>query len=228
VRFRLIPVIAGLALLTICSCSKRGSKFINQGEIHYNIEYIRTAGTMPNDLKPKTLVVSFNKDKILFEIIVPIANQGIINIVNPENGIYDTYINMLGVRYYFSGKAGEIHPGFSAMEGVKIKKTDKTKTICEYKCNHAEATFPFDSTKVYDLWYTNDINVLNSNASTPFSEIEGVMMSFYYILGGSELKFEAETVYKKEIPDKAFERRPKFRLVSKNELDKIITSMVNL
>ena len=53
-------------------------------------------------------------------------------------------------------------------------------------------------------------------------------MSFYYILGNSEMKFEAENVYKKDIPDKAFERRPKFKLVSRENMDKIIIEMVNL
>jgi hypothetical protein len=228
VIFSRLPIIAGLALLAVCSCRDRGGRFIDQGEIHYNIEYIKTAGTLSNDLKPKTLVVSFNKDKILFEITVPIANQGIINVVNPERNIYDTYINMLGVRYYYPGHEGETHPGFSSMEGVEIRKTDKRKTICGYSCKNAEATFPFDRTHIYDLWYTNDIRVRNSNGSNPFKEIDGVLMSFYYILGGSILKFDAETVYKKEIPEKAFERRHKFRPVSKNDLDKIITDMVNL
>jgi hypothetical protein len=221
-------VIAGLALLAICSCRENGGRNIDQGEIHFNIVYIKTEGTLPNDLKPKTLIVSFNKNKILFEITIPIANQGIINIVNPETNIYDTYINMLGVRYFYKGQEGEIQPGFSSMEGVEIRKTDKTRTICGYTCNNAEATFPSDRGKVYELWYTNDIKVRNSNSNNPFKDIEGVLMSFYYIMGGTELQFEAETVYKKEIPDKAFERRPKFRPVSKNDLDKIITDMVNL
>lgn len=227
-RFPRSPVIAGFVLLSVCSCTERGGRFINQGEIHYNIEYLRTSGTLPNDLKPKTLIVSFNKDKILFEISSPFGNQGITNISNPESNIYDTYINMLGVRQYYSGKRDEIHPGFSSMDGVEIHKTDKTKTICGYTCNNAEATFPFDRSKVYELWYTNDIKVNNSNSNTPFKDIDGVLLSFYFILGGSELRFEAETVYKKEIPDKAFERRPKFRPVAKKDLDKIITDMINL
>ena len=42
------------------------------------------------------------------------------------------------------------------------------------------------------------------------------------------MKFEAETVYNKEIPDKAFTRKPKFRQVDKKDMDKIITDMVNL
>ena len=35
-------------------------------------------------------------------------------------------------------------------------------------------------------------------------------MSFFFFLGSAELHFDAETVYKKEIPDETFERKDKF------------------
>ncbi|MBA4321939.1 MAG: hypothetical protein C0408_03905, partial [Odoribacter sp.] len=108
------------------------------------------------------------------------------------------------------------------------KKTGKTTVLCGYNCSNAEVTFPSDRSKIYDIWYTNEIKVKNSNLSTPFSEIDGVMLSFFFFMGKSELRFEAETVYKKDIPDKSFERRPKFKLVNKESMDKIITDMVNL
>jgi hypothetical protein len=228
VRFIRLSFIGALIIVVVSSCRERGGKYIDQGEIHYTIEYIKSAGTMSVELKPRNLVVSFKDNKILFEIMAPIGNQGIINISNPESNIYDTYINMLGVRYYYAGSKGEIHPGFSYMEGVEINKTDKTAIICGYDCKNAVVTFPADRNKKYNLWYTNEIKVLNSNSNTPFNSIDGVLMSFYYILGGSEMRFQAETVYKKDIPDKAFERRPKFRPVSKKDMDKIITDMVNL
>ena len=69
---------------------------------------------------------------------------------------------------------------------------------------------PYDRKKVFEIWYTNEIKVKNPNASTPFSEIDGVLMSFFFFLGPAELHFDAETVYKKEIPDEAFERRNRF------------------
>ena len=50
----------------------------------------------------------------------------------------------------------------------------------------------------------------NPNTATPFSQIDGVLMSFFFFLGPAELHFDAETVYKKEIPDETFERREKF------------------
>jgi len=228
VRLFRLSFTAALVLVTVISCRERGGKYINQGEIHFSIDYIKSAGTMSAELKPRNLVVSFKDDKILFEILSPIGGQGIMNISNPDSKIFDTYVSMLGARYYYPGGEGEIDPGFSSMDGMEITKTDKTTIICGYNCKNAEVTFPSDRNKKYSIWYTEEIKVSNSNANNPYSAIDGVLLSFYYILGSSEMKFEAETVYKKDIPDKAFERRPRFRPVSKKDMDKIITDMVNL
>jgi hypothetical protein len=228
VRFLKTPLTAGLILIISFSCIEKGSKNIDEGEIHYNIDYISGTGTLSDDLKPKTLIVSFKNNKVLFEILSPIGNQGIINLVNPENNIYDTYINMIGLKYYYAGAPGELHPGFGSMDGMEIVKTDRTTRICGYNCKNAEITFPSDRKKTYDIWYTDEIRINDSNSTTPFKDIEGILMSFYFFLGNSVMKFEAETVYKKDIPDKAFERRARFRLVSKVDMDKIITDMVNL
>jgi hypothetical protein len=141
--------------------------------------------------------------------------------------LYDTYINMLGARYYYAGRPGELHPGFESMAGMELNKTNKTTVICGYNCKNAEVTFPSDRSKIYNVWYTNEIKVMNSNLSTPFNNIEGVLLSFFFIMGKSELQFQAETVYKKEIPDKKFERLPKFKPVSRGNMEKIITDMVN-
>ncbi|MGB4291547.1 MAG: hypothetical protein WBJ37_01525 [Bacteroidales bacterium] len=220
--------IAGVTILILPACREKGYKNINEGEIHYSIEYLKNTGSTSNEFKPKTLVVTFKDDKILFEILSPIGSQGIINIVNPDKGIYDTYVNLLATKLYYSASPDEISPGFSWMEGVIIKKTSKRSVICGYECNHAEAVFPSVSDKVYDIWYTDEIKVKNSNASTPFKQIDGVLMSFYYIMGGSEMKFEAEAVYKKTVSDKIFERRSKYKLISKKDMDKIISDIVNL
>ncbi len=224
---RLIPA-AGVLTSILCSCGEKSYKNISEGEIYYTIEYVQNNGKMSAEFKPKTLVISFKNDKILFEILTPFGNQGIVNVVNPEKGIYDTYVNILGTRLHYSGSANELLPGFGSMKGVKIRKTHKTANICGFNCKHAEAIFPIDSQKVYDIWYTTEIKVKNSNVATPFNEIDGVLMSFYYILGGSVIKFEAESVFKKEIPEKLFEERTRYKPVAKSDMDKIITDMINL
>jgi hypothetical protein len=214
--------------MTGYSCKKKGGKYIDQGEIHYNIDYIGSVGSVPKEVMPKDMVVSFKNNKILFEMVSPFGNSGIVNLSNPEKGIFDTYFSLFTIKYFYAAKPGELFPGFEAMEGMVIKKTSKTSVICGFNCKNAEVTFPSNKGKVYPIWYTNEINVKNPNAATPYNQIDGVLMSFFFILGPSELHFDAETVYKKELPDETFERRNKFIRVSKEDIDRFINKMISL
>jgi hypothetical protein len=228
VRFSYVLFIAVILAMAGFSCKEKGGKYINQGEIHYNIDYIGNFGPMPKEVLPKNLIVSFKNNKILFEMISSFGNSGILNLANSEKGIFDTYFSLFTLKYFYAVQPGEQFPGFEAMQGILIRKTTKTSVICGYNCKNAEVTFPADRNKVYQIWYTNEINIKNPNTATPFSQVDGILMSFFFFLGPAELHFEAETVYKKEIPDEAFERREKFMRVSRNEIDKFINKMISL
>jgi hypothetical protein len=208
VRSSFILFIAIIFAMAGYSCKERGAKSIDQGEIHYNIDYIGKIG-VPKEFLPQNLIVSFKEDKILFEMI-GIGNSGIINLANPDKGIFDTYYSFFTKRYFYAAEPGEIYPGFEAMDGIKFRKTSHTAII------------------VVLIWYTNEIKVKNPNASTPFNQIDGVLMSFFFFMGPSELHFDAETVFKKDIPDVTFERRNKFSRVSREEIDKFINMMISL
>ena len=227
-RFSFILFIAVILAMTGNSCREKGGKNIDQGEIHYNINYIGNMGGMPKDFLPKNLIVSFKKNKILFEMISSFGNSGILNLANPDKGIFDTYFSLFTIKYLYSLSPGELFPGFEAMDGMTIHKTARTSVICGFTCKNAEVSFPADRNKVYDIWYTNEIDIKNPNASTPFQEIDGVLMSFFFYIGPSELHFDVENVYKKEIPDETFDRRDNFTRVTRQEIDKFINKMVRL
>jgi hypothetical protein len=228
VRFRSLVIIVALIAITGSSCKKRGGKYINQGEIHYAIEYFGDLGFSLKEYMPKTLVVSFKDDKILFEISSPIGNSGILNLSNPEKEIFDTYISFFTLKYAYSAAPGEVHPGFEAMQGMEVKETEKTAVICGYNCKNAEVTFPTDRSKVYNIWYTEEIDVKEANAATPFSSIDGVLMSFFFFMGPAEMHFTVENVYNKEIPDKTFERRDKFVRVTRDQINNLINKMISM
>jgi hypothetical protein len=220
-------VLGSIIAVSVSSCKNKGEKDINQGEIHYNIEYVGKSTPMPKEVMPKILVVSFKEDKILFDISAPFGNSGILNLSNPKEDIFDTYISLLTWRYFYSAKPGEIHPGFDAMKGLIIRKTARTTLICGFNCKNAEVRFP-GSEKVHDIWYTNEIDVKNPNVATPFSQIDGVLMDFFFLMGPAEMHFTAETVYKKEIPDKTFERRTNFNRVSRENIEKFLNRMISM
>lgn len=227
-RFSYILLIAVIVAMTGFSCKEKTGKYINQGEIHYNVQYIGNFGSLPKEVLPKNLIVSFKDNKILFEMVSSFGNSGILNLANPEKGIFDTYFSLFTLKYFYPVKPGEQFPGLEAMKGIVIKETTKKSTICGFNCKNAQVTFPGDRNKVYDIWYTKEIDIKNPNAATPFSQIDGVLMNFFFFIGPAELHFEAETVYKKTIPDMAFERRDKFMKVSREEIDRFINKMISL
>jgi hypothetical protein len=226
VRFNYVLCVTIFFVTTLSSCIKRGGKYLDQGEIHYSIDYIGNIG-VPREFLPDNLIVSFKDDKILFEMN-GIGNSGILNLSNPEKGIFDTYFSLIAIKYYYPAKPGELYPGFESMDGMILKKTSKTNIICGFNCKNAEITFPSDREKVYNIWYTNEINIKTPNSATPFNQIDGVLMSFFFLMGNTELRFNAETVYKKDIPDKTFERRDKYMKVSREEIVKFINRMIAL
>ena len=222
-RSRYILFIALILAMAGFSCRQKGAVNITQGEIYYNIEYVGDFA-VPKDFLPKNLIVSFKDDKILFEM-TGMVNSGIVLLTNPEKEIFDTYFSLPPFRYYYAGKPGEVYPGFEAMDGMIITKTSKTATICGLNCNNAVVTFPNDRHKKVDIWYTDEIKMKNPNISSPFHQIEGVLMSFFFLMGSTELHFYAESVFGKEIPDATFKRKDKFDRVSRENIEKLINKM---
>ena len=208
------------------SCKNRGGKGISEGEIHYNIIY---GGGMavPREVLPKTLVVSFKQNKVLFEMVSVFGSSGIVNLSNPDDDIYDTYFNFFILKYYYEASKGELFPGFDAMEGIEIKKTAKTMEICGFHCQNAEIILPFDRNNVLCIWYTNEIDVKESNLGTPFKEIDGVLMDFFLYLGNTKIQFTAENVYSKKLKDNTFTRRDNYKKVTKEEINDLINKMIS-
>lgn len=223
-RLKYVLFIAAIFAMTTYSCKEKGGKYIDQGEIHYNINYVGNFG-VPKDYLPQNLIVSFKNDKILFEMI-GFGKSGIMNLANPEKGIFDTYFSLFSKKFYYAAESGELFPGFEAMNDMELKKTSKTKVLCGFNCKNAEVTFSKDRNKIYDIWYTTEIKVKEPNTATPFNEIDGVLLGFFFLMGPSELHFEAETVYKKDIPDETFERRDDFLRVTKENINKFINQML--
>ena len=143
-------------------------------------------------------------------MISSFGNSGILNLANPDEGIFDTYLSLFTLKYFYPVGPGELFPGFEAMNGMLIKKTSKTSVICGFNCRNAEITLPSAKDKVYEIWYTNEINIKNPNAATPYSQIDGVLMSFFFVIGSSELHFEAlreaQLPHIMERSDNAFQR----------------------
>ncbi|MEZ5010528.1 MAG: hypothetical protein R2744_02305 [Bacteroidales bacterium] len=222
-----IIIFSFFIISALAGCKNDSVKHIDEGEIHYNLTYIGRVGTVSEAMLPNSMVVKFKNNKILMEIMTPIGNNGIFNIIDPEQEKVETFIRLLGMRFYYSGVYGEVPPGIDPMEDMVIVKTGKKKDVFGLECLNAVATIP-STGYTYDLWYTDKISIDNPNQSTPYKDIEGVLVSFFYRMGDMIVEFDADGLYKKTIPDKDFITDEKYRKINREDMDSIISKMMNL
>lgn len=221
----LIPIILSSLLLASC---KGDSKYRNmrEGEIYYNIKYVSNPSSLSSDLLPKELVIAFRNDLISTRLKTPIGNSGVTTVVNPKENIYDTYLNILAFKYYFPGNYRDMQPGFGSMEGITVHDTGRKTLICGFNCRQARVEMPDKKASRY-IWYTTEIKAENPNRMTPYREVDGVLMDFFYIIGDAELQFTADEVLAKQIHDKEFQRKNNYRKVSAKYLDTLIMKMIS-
>jgi hypothetical protein len=216
---------ASLMAASISSCRQGGLKHMHEGEIFYTIRYVKNPSSLPVEFLPRELVISFNDDRIYSNLRAPFGNSGISSVTNPKEKIYDTYLNMLSFKYCYEGNGNEIQPGFSAMDGITFRETGRESEICGFTCREVETRIP-GSDSVRFIWYTDEIRATGANLLTPYREIDGILMEFFYIIGEAELEFTADEVFVKEIPDKNFERRTNYKKVPRSYLDSMIRKMI--
>jgi len=213
--------------LIISSCGgDKSIKNIHEGEIYYNVRYIKNPSSFSKEFLPKELVVSFRNSLFSTRLRSPFGNSGLTTVINPKEGIYDTYLNILSFKYYYEGTQHDIQPGFSSMKGMQISDTGREAVICGLNCRQARVTFPGSDTARY-IWYTNEIRVEEPNRATPYKDIDGVLMDFFYIIGKAEMRFTADEIVLRQIPDNNFEKKPDYKKVSKSYLDTLILKMIS-
>ncbi|MGB3948863.1 MAG: hypothetical protein WBM13_12830 [Bacteroidia bacterium] len=92
----------------------------------------------------------------------------------------------------------------NAFVDMEIKPTDETKMIAGYKCKKAIVNIKGEEPVQYDIYYTNEINIENSNFANPYSKLDGVLMEYRMQKFGLEMQFSATAVKKEKVEDEAF------------------------
>ncbi|MFO7656915.1 MAG: hypothetical protein R6W78_07595 [Bacteroidales bacterium] len=180
-------------VLLITGCTKQKNEGVfNSGRIDYKITYLENnlASISPNML-PKKMKLEFNQDYSTNVI------EGFMGIFRLNNITYfkhkkcSTLLEILNKSYIYYGKRGDEMCCFESMEGMDITYTGETKTIAGLNCQKAIVTLNKTNEK-FDVYYTNDINLIDPNITNPYRKIDGVLMEFQLSLAGLKMRFTAE------------------------------------
>ena len=82
-----------------------------------------------------------------------------------------------------------------------------------------------DPSVKFDVWYTDELNIKNPNAHTPYSKIDGMLMQYRLKKFGLEMEFTAKGIEKEKIANEEFELPAYYKVISKQEMDEFFKSI---
>ncbi len=181
-----------LILIEGCGEKKQGSKVVDHGTIVYHIDYPEEVlNSSLGTLMPDKWLYIFNKNKIKHELK---ASFNVFSL----NFISDSPVDSCDVLFTFMDKnlyyPIAINDHFFLYDkDAKVVVTyepEVTKVIAGFNCS--KATIKFEGHEPIDVYYTDEIQLLEPNRHTPMKIIPGVLMEFTVDYDSLKLKLTAK------------------------------------
>ncbi|PCH92025.1 MAG: hypothetical protein COB85_08595 [Bacteroidetes bacterium] len=142
-------------------------------------------------------------------------------IADPSTRIVHQLLKIMSKKYVMELDSNEIHQLYGELPEMKVHFTDETKEIAGYKCHKAVVTFKNNIKEEFNIFYTDEIDIENSNWCTPFNEIKGVLLEYHVRKYNYEMKLVATKVTKADIDANDFVVPSDYEQISQDEMDKI-------
>jgi hypothetical protein len=192
---------------------------INEGNIEYNLQVIDNRNALlTSDMLPATMNMLFKDNKTCFNL----SAFGVFStdlIANSNDSTIKQTLSLMGKKYAVVGSKDSLGLFLKNEPSMSIEFDDKTKKIAGYNCKHAIGTFHNPEFPSFDIYYTEDISIKNSNFYSQYAPIKGVLMEFNVFRYNVFMKLSAKQVNKQEIEDIVFEAGSEYKKVSKLEMD---------
>ncbi len=109
---------------------------------------------------------------------------------------------------------------------LNFESSKDTKVIAGYTCKKVVATLANNPAESFDVYYTEEINADSINYLGPYRAIKGMLMDYRLKKLGLEMHFTATSVKKEEVPDNVFEVPAYYKIVTRDEMDKVFADIL--
>lgn len=224
----LVSVAFGLLLSAGCSSDKTEAAVekISQGKIVYSLSYPQFEDdNIFTSMFPSEMTFKFKDHNTRNELKTKMAIFSTSLLANNKD---KKVTHLVKIANKYSGlemDSMEIMEEYGRKpEGMSITPTDQTKQIAGYNCKHAKVTFESDSTKNFDIYYTEEIDLRDPNWCTPFHEIKGVLMEAQVNKFNIDMHMVATEVVSEEYPAEDFQITNEYEPITVTEMADIFQS----
>ncbi len=221
VRIFLIIVFTSIS---IYSCTEKKSNHrIKEGLIKYDIEYLDDSlQNFMSTFLPKKMTIKFKDNNTINKIESLSGIVSFSHIQNTKKGESITLVKIFNNKYKYIEKIGEPSIFYKNLPNINISRTGETKNIAGYDCAKAQITCSDTLIKPFNVYYTNNIEISNANAHTPFRNIDGVLLQFEIKLYGIRMKLTASDILETKVSKENFHITNEYKQINKKTMKEII------
>ena len=223
-----VSLILGLNAITGCGSSteKTAVTKISEGKIVYSLSYPQFEDdNIFTSMFPSEMTFKFKDNNTRNELKTKMAIFSTSLLANNKD---KKVTHLVKIANKYSGlemDSKEIMEEYGRKpDGMNISPTDETKIIAGYTCNHALVSFDSDSSKNFDIYYTNEIAITDPNWCTPFHEIKGVLMEAKVNKFNIDMHMIATEVVSEEYPAEDFQITNEYQPITVAEMADIFQS----
>lgn len=207
-----------LLYVNITSCSDINKGNVTEGVIEFNVSCLDPENAFCA-LSPTRAKLSFKNDKFKMEMSAFSMFKTAIIGNNTKHYMLHT-VDFMDMHKYCKLERDEINAENKNYQ-LKFKTTGKTKTILGFKAHQVIATPDNPKATAFEIWYTNDIPLPESNTLNPYAEIKGVLLEYRIRKMDTEMLFIANHFESQSLSDSIFNLNTSYEKVSYSQIKSI-------
>lgn len=204
-------------------CGNTDEKFISEGVIEYSAKVVDEANPMAS-LAPNKMTISFKNNKSCAEMSAGMGLFSTSFISDPETKTLTQLVKLLNKKFSLVQNEQEIKKENEAY-AMEIVHTDDKKIILGYNCKKAHIKLLNEDATEFDIFYTTELDIKNSNFANPFYAIDGVLMEYQMKKFGLEMRFTATSVKNQDVDDAIFELPADYKKISQQEMNDLFLGL---
>ncbi|MCB0481046.1 MAG: hypothetical protein KDC83_06410 [Flavobacteriales bacterium] len=190
-----------------------------EGMIEYNLTYpFLDTNDIGLNLLPDKMTLIFKDHTYRMESIGGMGLFAAGYVSNMDRRTMDYFLKIVSAKYVSRFTETTIkffNQDFPAFRSMPV---DSTRVIAGYECKGLQIIFYDNPIPDYVIWYTDEINLKNSNWCNPFNSIDGVLMEYMIQSNGLVMKLTAAEVLPETINPEQLRIPTDYKIVSNKVL----------
>lgn len=212
-----------LSVILFTRCGNHNEKFISEGVIEYSAKVVDESNPMAT-LAPNKMSISFKNNKSCAEMSAGMGLFSTSFISDPETKTLTQLVKLLNKKFSLIQNEQEIKKENESYP-LEITPTHEKKIIAGYNCEKAHVKLLDDSGTEFDIFYTKELDIKNSNFANPYYAVDGILMEYQMKKFGLEMRFTATSVKNESVDDAIFELPKEYKKISQQEMNDLFLGL---